>query len=82
MLFEILGPMRVTDQSGVRPVAGARQRALLGALLTHANQPLPAGKLAEIVWDGTPPPDGRRQRCALTSPGCGRTWDRTRHRAS
>jgi DNA-binding SARP family transcriptional activator/tetratricopeptide (TPR) repeat protein len=55
MLFEVLGPMRVTDAGGAHPVAGVRQRILLGALLAHANQPLPAEKLAEIVWDGAPP---------------------------
>jgi len=55
MLFEVLGPMRVTEKGRARPVAGVRQRILLGALLAHANQPLPAEKLAEIVWDGVPP---------------------------
>jgi DNA-binding SARP family transcriptional activator/tetratricopeptide (TPR) repeat protein len=56
MLFEILGPMRVTGQGGPRPVAGARQRIVLGALLARANQPVPPGELAETVWDGAPPP--------------------------
>jgi DNA-binding SARP family transcriptional activator/tetratricopeptide (TPR) repeat protein len=55
MRFDVLGPMRVTDGRGPRPVAGARQRILLGALLAHANQPMPADQLAEIVWDGAPP---------------------------
>jgi len=55
MLFEVLGPMRVTDDGRAHPVAGVRQRILLGALLAHANQPLPTEKLAEIVWDGAPP---------------------------
>lgn len=55
MWFQILGPMRVTDHSGTRPVAGVRQRVLLGALLAHANQPMHAERLAEIVWDGAPP---------------------------
>ena len=55
MLFEVLGPMRVTDRHGTRPVTGMRQRILLGALLAHPNQPLAAGRLAELVWDGAPP---------------------------
>ena len=53
--FEILGPMRVTDGRGTYPVAGGRQRILLGALLEHANKPMPAERLAEVVWDGEPP---------------------------
>jgi DNA-binding SARP family transcriptional activator len=55
MLFDILGPLRVADGSGTRPVAGVRQRILLGALLAHANQPVRAEQLAEFVWDGAPP---------------------------
>jgi DNA-binding SARP family transcriptional activator len=53
--FEILGPMRVADGGQTRPIAGARQRVVLGALLERANQPVPAERLAEVVWDGTPP---------------------------
>src|ERR1019366_1092198 len=55
MWFVILGPMRVTDGRVMRPVAGVRQRIVLAALLAHANQPVPAEQLAEIVWDGKPP---------------------------
>jgi DNA-binding SARP family transcriptional activator len=29
---------------------------LLAALLLHANVPVPAGELTEMVWDGSPPP--------------------------
>jgi DNA-binding SARP family transcriptional activator len=53
--FEILGPMRIADGEKSSPVAGARQRVLLGALLEHANQPVSAGHLVEVVWDGAPP---------------------------
>ena len=53
--FEILGPMRVTDGQGTRPVAGRRQRIVLGALLENANKPVPAERLAEVLWDGAPP---------------------------
>ena len=55
MRFEILGPMRISDGDEPRPVTGMRQRVLLGALLSHANQPMPAEQLAEFVWDGAPP---------------------------
>ncbi|HEV2346759.1 MAG TPA: BTAD domain-containing putative transcriptional regulator [Actinocrinis sp.] len=56
MWFEILGPMRVVDRDVTRSVAGVRQRTVLGMLLAHANQPVPGEQLAEIVWDGVPPP--------------------------
>jgi len=55
MRFDVLGPMRVTDGRGTQPVAGVRQRILLGALLVYANQPVSAGQLAEFVWDSAPP---------------------------
>jgi DNA-binding SARP family transcriptional activator len=56
MRFSLLGPLVVTDGEGVlvRP-AGPRLRVLLAALLLHANVPVPAGALAEMVWDGSPP---------------------------
>jgi DNA-binding SARP family transcriptional activator len=53
--FEVLGPMRVADEGQSRPVIGARQRIVLGALLERANQPVSAGRLVEVVWDGEPP---------------------------
>lgn len=57
MRFSLLGPLVVADSAG-GPVAigGPRLRVLLAALLLHANNPVPAGELAEMVWDGSPPP--------------------------
>jgi DNA-binding SARP family transcriptional activator/tetratricopeptide (TPR) repeat protein len=56
MRFEILGPLRVLDESRqAHEIPGARQRTLLAALLVRANQPVPLDQLAEIVWDGKPP---------------------------
>ena len=46
----------VADDAGVRmAIAGPRVRVLLAALLLHANIPVPASELAEMVWDGSPP---------------------------
>jgi DNA-binding SARP family transcriptional activator/tetratricopeptide (TPR) repeat protein len=56
MRFSLLGPLAVTDGAGGRAtIAGPRLRVLLAALLLHANIPVPAGELAEMVWDGSPP---------------------------
>jgi len=76
MRFLLLGPLVVADGAGGRvTVAGPRVRALLAALLLQANVPVPAGELAEMVWDGSPPPGAaatlrsyvRRLRRALDS---------------
>ena len=56
MRFDILGSLQVTDDDArVVPVAAARQRSVLAALLLSANRVLPAESLAETVWDGDPP---------------------------
>src|SRR5215468_3415842 len=57
MWFALLGPLTVHDGAGQElTVRGVRLRALLAALLLHANLPVPVDVLAEAVWDGTPPP--------------------------
>jgi DNA-binding SARP family transcriptional activator/tetratricopeptide (TPR) repeat protein len=57
MRFSLLGPLVVADSAGNRvALAGSRLRVLLAALLLHANIPVPTGELAEMVWDGVPPP--------------------------
>jgi DNA-binding SARP family transcriptional activator len=70
----------VADNAGDRvAVAGPRLRVLLAALLLHANIPVPASELAELVWDGSPSPGAiatlrsyvRRLRAAL-DPGAAR----------
>jgi len=53
--FEVLGPMRIIGPEGAHPVAGARQRTVLAALLAQANRPVPVEVLVETVWDGVPP---------------------------
>ena len=47
--------MRAGEGDAARPVRGLRQRVVLAALLAYANQPVPAGRLAELAWDGSPP---------------------------
>ena len=57
MRFAVLGPVVLTDDAGAQlPLVGPRRRALLAALLLHANHPVPTDVLADAVWDGAPPP--------------------------
>lgn len=53
--FGILGPLLVEDSAGPRPIAAARQRALLAALLLTAPRPVAAADLADQVWNLEPP---------------------------
>jgi len=56
MWFGVLGPLLVRNGDAVVKVPAARHRALLAALLLQAGSTVPADTLAEIVWDGAPPP--------------------------
>lgn len=49
MLFNVLGPLRVETRGGLAVPAGLQQR-LVALLLLQANQPVPAGVLAEALW--------------------------------
>jgi DNA-binding SARP family transcriptional activator len=55
--FQILGPLRVSDDHG-REVAlgGAKRAAVLALLLVHANEVVTADRLIEELWEGSPPP--------------------------
>src|SRR5919199_1212980 len=56
MEFRILGALEVVDDDG-RPVAlgGARQRALLAALLLRANEVVSTDRLVDEIWGERPP---------------------------
>jgi DNA-binding SARP family transcriptional activator len=56
MWFGVLGPLLVRHEDVVVDVPAARHRALLAALLLRAGTIVPADTLAEMVWDGAPPP--------------------------
>ena len=84
MRFALLGPLTVSDPAGAQlTVPGPRQRVLLAVLLLHANRPVPADVLAELVWDGQPPAGYavtlrshvRRLRRTL-GPGAAQLWTR------
>ena len=54
MEFGVLGPLAVTAGGQSLGLAGARTRAVLAVLLTHANQVVSADRLIEELWPGQP----------------------------
>ena len=50
MEFRILGPLEARDGDRVLNLGGPKPRALLAALLVHANEPVPAERLAMALW--------------------------------
>jgi len=56
--FGVLGPLQVTagDSGESGTALATRLRVLLAVLLWRANQSVPADELAELVWNGAPPP--------------------------
>jgi DNA-binding SARP family transcriptional activator/class 3 adenylate cyclase len=61
MEFRILGPLEVVDDEGrTVSLGGARQRALLAALILRANQVVPSDQLLHDVWGEEAPASGVR----------------------
>jgi DNA-binding SARP family transcriptional activator len=58
MEFRILGPLEVSDGGHLLPLSGAKQRALLAALLLRANEVVPSDRLIEEVWGEESPESG------------------------
>ena len=56
MWFGVLGPLLVRNGDVVVDVPAGRPRVLLVALLLRAGTTVSSGTLAEILWDGAPPP--------------------------
>ncbi|HEX2047061.1 MAG TPA: BTAD domain-containing putative transcriptional regulator [Acidimicrobiales bacterium] len=53
--FRLLGPLEVLRDGTALNVAAPRQRSLLAILLAHANELVPADRLADQLWEGHPP---------------------------
>ena len=53
--FRVLGPLEVVAGGRTLTLGGPRQRALLAALLLHANEVVSSERLIELVWGGAPP---------------------------
>jgi len=50
MEFRILGPLEVREGQRLLPIAGLKPRALLGALLLHANEIVSTTRLVDELW--------------------------------
>ena len=53
--FRILGPLEVIRGQQVLPLGSPKQRALLGLLLLHANEPIARERLIEELWGDAAP---------------------------
>ncbi len=54
--IRLLGPLQVRCGGAVVAIPAAKQRALLVALLLQEGRPVPADRLAELLWAPDPPP--------------------------
>src|SRR5438105_1251870 len=54
MEFRILGPLEVVEDGRALALGGAKQRALLAALLLERNRVVPAERLIDALWDDEP----------------------------
>src|SRR3954469_20575877 len=57
--FRVLGPLEVRRDGREIGVPAPKQRALLGLLLFHANEPVSPERLVDELWGETPPPTAR-----------------------
>ena len=55
MEFRILGPLEVRDGERTVELGAAKQRALLGLLLLHANELVTTTQLVDELWSDRPP---------------------------
>src|SRR6266542_1288145 len=55
MEYRVLGPLEVRDGDRSRPLAGAKQRALLALLLVNANHVVSRDRLIDELWGDEPP---------------------------
>lgn len=57
--FRVLGPLEVRRNGEVIPIPAPKQRALLGVLLLHANEPIAQDELIDLLWGDDAPPSAR-----------------------
>jgi DNA-binding SARP family transcriptional activator/basic membrane lipoprotein Med (substrate-binding protein (PBP1-ABC) superfamily) len=56
MSFHVLGPLEVCLEGEELVIGGAKQRAVLAALLLRAGEVVPVGRLIDELWGDEPPP--------------------------
>ncbi|MEP9365348.1 BTAD domain-containing putative transcriptional regulator [Nocardioides sp. CN2-186] len=56
MRIGVLGTTVATAPSGPVNLGGPKQRALLAVLALHRGRAVPVDTIADLIWDGTPPP--------------------------
>lgn len=61
MRFSVLGSLEVTMDAEQVKVGGLRQQCILATLLLNAGRVVSTGRLAEAVWDMTPPATAKEQ---------------------
>jgi DNA-binding SARP family transcriptional activator len=57
--FSLLGPFQVRLEDRAIPIKATKQRALLAALVLHANRPVTVEELTDLLWDDRSPPGAR-----------------------
>ena len=60
MEFRILGPLEVLDGQQTVRLGAAKQRALLGVLLLHANETVSSARFVDELWGESPPPTAEK----------------------
>ena len=61
MHIAVLGPLEITTDDGTSvPVPGAKERLLLAALTAAAPHAVSLDRLAESMWNGSPPASARK----------------------
>jgi DNA-binding SARP family transcriptional activator/Tfp pilus assembly protein PilF len=58
--FGVLGPLSIHRHGEAVTLRARTLRRLLAVLLCHANRPVAIADLADLLWDGAPPPGAHR----------------------
>ena len=60
MEFCVLGALGISANGAGIDLGGVTRRAVLGYLLLHANQVVPASRIRDALWHEDPPPSARK----------------------